>query len=136
MWSSKLIDRPDLFIVLHYEPNSQGQNYLQRPASSLQLEDKPGDPTSEADLVALLRLIFKFAQQDYTSTLRSRGGLQDLRRSSTVVLRESFKIHPELFPEPKPGAPVRTDYTLATYRRALNRSSTPGGPSLYILCGL
>ena len=64
-----LIDRAGLFIVLRYDPNSRDMNYLQRPASSLELEDKPGDdPTSEADLVALLRLIF--AQQDYSCVAR------------------------------------------------------------------
>jgi hypothetical protein len=121
-----LIDRPDVFIILHYDPHSQGQNYLLRPASTLRREDKPGDATSEADLTALLCLVF--AQQKYSRIARRSEVVAAFKiRDDQVVLSESFKIHPELWSEPKPGAPVRTDCTLATYRRELDRSSTAPG---------
>ncbi len=115
-----LIDRPSHLIVLHYDPYSRELNYLQRPASSLRLEERPSDPNSEADLVALLSLIF--AQQDYNRDPRSSEVVAGFMiRDDQVVLHESFKMHPELFPAPKPGEPAPTDCTLATYARTNRR---------------
>jgi hypothetical protein len=122
-----LIDRAGLFIVLHYDPSSRGLNYLLRPASFLEFETKPGDdPTSEADLAALLRLIIE--QQDYNHVVRRSDVVAAFMvRDDQVVLHESFKIHPELFPERKPGEPAPPDCTLATYRRVNGSSIAPGG---------
>ena len=120
-------DRAKHFIVLHYDPASRELNYLERPASSLRLEERPGDPSSEADLVALLRLIF--AQQDYNNVVprSSKVVVGFMIRDDQVVLHESFKMHPELFPAPKPGEPAPTDCTLATYRRVRTGGGTAPG---------
>ena len=54
-----LLDRADKhYIVLHYDRDGQQLSYLQRQASFLRLWDGARDSTSEADLVALLCLVF------------------------------------------------------------------------------
>ena len=77
--------------------------------------------------MALLRLIF--AQQDYNNVVprSSKVVAGFMIRDDQVVLHESFKMHPELFPAPKPGEPAPTDCTLATYRRVRTGGGTAPG---------
>ena len=100
-------------IVLHYSETGQQLNYLQRPASLLQLASN-----SEADLAALLRLVYE--HQDRNGTTRRpevKAGImfRDVRNGQ-VVLNDSFLVHPELFP-PQPGAAAPTECSLAAWRR-------------------
>jgi len=105
-----LLDRADKhYIVLHYDRDGQQLNYLQRQASFLRLRDGARDSTSEADLVALLCLVF--AHQDRNQIARRPEVKPTIMfrdfRNGQVVLSDSFLIYPELFPKPLPGAAVR-----------------------------
>ena len=102
-----LLDRADKhYIVLHYDRDGQQLNYLQRQASFLRLRDGARDSTSEADLVALLCLVF--AHQDRNQIARRPEVKPTIMfrdfRNGQVVLSDSFLVHPELFPKPLPGA--------------------------------
>ncbi len=86
-----LVDRIDThFIVLHYRATGQQQNYLQRPASSLQLASN-----SEADLVELLCLIYEHQDRNQIERRpevqagimfrRSRSAQQRVQAASRVL---------------------------------------------------
>jgi hypothetical protein len=101
-----LLDRDDnLYIVLHYDPTGHQLNYLWRPASLLRLRDGASDSNSEADLQALLCLVF--AHQDRNRVARCSDVVAGIMfrdvRKGQVVLNDSFLVHPE----PSPAHPIR-----------------------------
>ena len=76
-------------IVLHYSETGQQLNYLQRPASFLQL-----DSNSEADLVELLCRVYEHQDRNgITRRPEVQAGImfRDLSNGQ-VVLSTSFKI--------------------------------------------